>query len=79
MHRLLLLALVLFVPPSQAHPPGIIIDTDAGSDDFLAIAFLLSHPSVHIDAITIANGLAHVDAGARNLTRHPRAPGHWRW
>ncbi len=54
---------------TQAQPPGIIIDTDAGSDDFLAIAFLLSHPSVHIDAITIANGLAHVDAGARNLTR----------
>jgi pyrimidine-specific ribonucleoside hydrolase len=69
MHRLLLLALVLFVPLSQAQPPSIIIDTDAGSDDILAIAFLLSHPSVHVDAITIANGLAHVDAGARNLTR----------
>ena len=52
---------------AQTRP--IIIDTDAGSDDFLAIAFLLSHSSVHIDAITVANGLAHVDAGARNLTR----------
>src|ERR1035438_5148685 len=64
-----LLALALLAPLSQAQPPGIIIDTDAGSDDILAIAFLLSHPSVHIDAITIANGLAHVDAGTRNLTR----------
>jgi pyrimidine-specific ribonucleoside hydrolase len=64
-----LLVLALLTAPSQAQPPGIIIDTDAGSDDILAIAFLLSHPSVHIDAITIANGLAHVDAGARNLTR----------
>src|SRR5580704_8277195 len=60
-----ILAIALLTP----QPPGIIIDTDAGSDDILAIAFLLSHPSVHIDAITIANGLAHVDAGARNLTR----------
>jgi pyrimidine-specific ribonucleoside hydrolase len=33
----------------------------------MAIAFLVAHPSVHIEAITIANGLAHVDAGARNL------------
>lgn len=64
-----LLALALLVPLIEAQPPGIIIDTDAGSDDILAIAFLLSHPSVRIDAITTANGLAHVDAGARNLTR----------
>lgn len=65
----LLLTLALLATLARAQSPGIIIDTDAGSDDFLAIAFLLSHPSVHIDAITIANGLAHVDAGARNLTR----------
>jgi len=64
-----LLVLALFAALAQAQPPNIIIDTDAGSDDILAIAFLLSHPSVHIDAITIANGLAHVDAGARNLAR----------
>jgi inosine-uridine nucleoside N-ribohydrolase len=64
-----LLTLALLTPLARAQPPGMIIDTDAGSDDILAIAFLLSHPSVHIDAITIANGLAHVDAGARNLTR----------
>jgi len=61
--------LTLLAALARAQPPGIIIDTDAGSDDILAIAFLLSHPSVHIDSITIANGLAHVDAGARNLTR----------
>src|SRR5580704_8503099 len=60
-----ILAIALLTP----QPPGIIIDTDAGSDDILAIAYLLSHPSVHIDAITIANGLAHVDAGAHNLAK----------
>jgi inosine-uridine nucleoside N-ribohydrolase len=54
---------------AQTQTNSIIIDTDAGSDDLMAIAFLLAHPSVHIEAITIANGLAHVDAGARNLVR----------
>jgi inosine-uridine nucleoside N-ribohydrolase len=52
-----------------AQPRPVLIDTDAGSDDFMAIAFLLAHPSVRIEAVTVANGLAHVDAGARNLTR----------
>ncbi len=47
----------------------ILIDTDAGSDDFMAVALLLSQPAVAIDAITVVNGLAHVDAGARNMGR----------
>ncbi|MBZ5611558.1 MAG: nucleoside hydrolase [Acidobacteriia bacterium] len=47
----------------------ILIDTDAGSDDLMAIAFLLAHPSVRIDAITVVNGLAHPEAGARNIGR----------
>src|SRR5712692_1236705 len=54
---------------AQAQTNSVIIDTDAGSDDLMAIAFLLSHPTVRIEAVTIANGLAHVDAGARNLVR----------
>lgn len=68
LHRSLL-ALVLLTAAGQAQPPSIIVDTDAGSDDLLAISFLLSHPGVHMDAITVSNGLAHVDAGARNLAR----------
>jgi pyrimidine-specific ribonucleoside hydrolase len=47
----------------------ILIDTDAGSDDFMAVALLLSQPGIAIDAITVVNGLAHVDAGARNMGR----------
>ena len=47
----------------------IIVDTDAGSDDFMAIAFLLARPDVQVEAIVVVNGLAHVDAGARNLLR----------
>ena len=55
------------MPVALAQP--VLIDTDAGSDDFMAIAFLLSHPSVRIEAITVANGMAHVEPGARNLAR----------
>lgn len=61
--------LAFLVAIAQAQQPPLIIDTDAGSDDLMAISFLLAHPSVHIEAITVADGLAHVDAGARNLAR----------
>lgn len=47
----------------------IVIDTDAGTDDFMAIAWLLSLRGVHIEAITVVHGLAHVKEGARNLRR----------
>jgi pyrimidine-specific ribonucleoside hydrolase len=47
----------------------VIIDTDCGHDDLTAIAFLLARRDVHIEAVTIANGLAHVQAGAANVAR----------
>ncbi len=59
----------MFLCAASAQSAAIIIDTDAGSDDIMAVALLLSHPSVQIDAITVVNGLAHVDAGARNIGR----------
>lgn len=48
---------------------AVIVDTDAGSDDLMAIAFLLSRPDIHVEAITIENGMAHVAAGGRNVLR----------
>jgi len=57
-----------FVLAAQAQHP-ILIDTDAGTDDLMAIAFLASHPSVRIEAVTVVNGLAHPDAGAKNIVR----------
>jgi inosine-uridine nucleoside N-ribohydrolase len=63
-----LAALFFAVALANAQGP-IIVDTDAGSDDFMAVSLLLSHPNVTIDAITVVNGLAHVDAGARNMGR----------
>jgi pyrimidine-specific ribonucleoside hydrolase len=55
-----------FVLAAQAQHP-ILIDTDAGTDDLIAIAYLASHASIRIDAITVVNGLAHPEAGARNI------------
>jgi inosine-uridine nucleoside N-ribohydrolase len=59
---------VLLTARLAAQSP-VIIDTDAGSDDLMAIAFLLSRKDVKIEAITIADGLAHVPAGAANVLR----------
>jgi pyrimidine-specific ribonucleoside hydrolase len=63
------LCLLLMGVAAWAQTTPILIDTDAGSDDFMAVALLLSDRSVTIDAITIANGLAHVGPGARNMGR----------
>jgi inosine-uridine nucleoside N-ribohydrolase len=53
----------------------VIIDTDAGTDDLMAIAFLLSRKDVKIEAIAIVDGLAHVPAGASNVLRLLRLAG----
>jgi purine nucleosidase len=47
----------------------IIIDTDAGTDDILALAYLLSQPDANIEAITVVDGLAHARQGAQNMKR----------
>jgi pyrimidine-specific ribonucleoside hydrolase len=59
---------LLFLTLGASAQP-LIIDTDGGSDDLMAISFLLAHPTVRIEAITVVNGLVHVDAGARNMVR----------
>src|SRR5712675_954796 len=50
-------------------PRTVIIDTDAGSDDMMAIAFLLSRPDIRVEAITVVNGEAHVHSGGTNVLR----------
>jgi len=61
-------ALILASLFAQASPP-LIVDTDAGVDDYMAIAFLLSRGDVHIEAVCLAIGLSKVEAGVRNITR----------
>jgi pyrimidine-specific ribonucleoside hydrolase len=71
----LLLLLFFYGVAARAQPrPAssqrvVIVDTDAGSDDLMAIAFLLSRPDIRVEAITIVNGVAHVQAGGRNVLR----------
>ena len=50
-------------------PRTVIIDTDAGADDLMAVAFLLSRPDIRVEAITVVNGNADVSAGGRNVLR----------
>src|SRR5260370_39147217 len=61
--------LMVLLAASLAAQSPVIIDTDAGSDDLMAIAFLLARKDVKIEAITIVDGLAHVPAGAANVLR----------
>lgn len=45
----------------------IIIDTDMGADDRMAILYLLNRPDVKVQAITVTGtGLAHAEPGATN-------------
>src|ERR1700722_17790776 len=51
-------AILAQTPP---HPAplrrAVIVDTDAGADDLMAIAFLLCRPDIHVEAVTIENGM----------------------
>lgn len=57
---------VFAVPPAPSTTP-VIVDTDAGVDDLLALAFLLARNDVRIEAITVVNGVARVPVGAKNV------------
>jgi pyrimidine-specific ribonucleoside hydrolase len=60
---------MFMTPPAHARqaPVSVIVDTDAGPDDFLALAFLLSSTAVRVEAVTITTGLAHAEAGAAHI------------
>jgi len=64
-----LAVLLLGYAAATAQPRPLLIDTDAGSDDIMAVALLLAHSDFAVDAITVVNGTAHVDPGARNIGR----------
>ncbi len=59
----------------------LIVDTDMGNDDILALLFLMEHPGVDLQALTVVGtGLAHCDPGVRNalglleLSQSPPVP-----
>lgn len=57
------------------HNGSLLIDTDVGHDDVMAIAMLLA-AGVEIEGITIVNGLAHVENGAAIILRLLDLTGH---
>lgn len=75
MHRAiaLLLASFLVLGSAQVRAPElarrVIIDTDAGTDDLLALLLLLGRTDIEIEAVTVVNGLAEVQHGARTVRR----------
>src|SRR5918999_2829522 len=47
-------------------PRHVIIDTDPGVDDALALILALQSPELCVDAITTVSGNVHVDMGTQN-------------
>ena len=46
----------------------VLVDTDMGNDDVLALLFLMEHPGVTLDAVTVVGtGLVHCEPGVRNV------------
>lgn len=50
-------------------PRPVVVDTDLSFDDYVALLYLLQHPGVDVQAITVVNGVAHVGPGLENLRR----------
>ena len=49
-------------------PRPIVVDTDLGADDVMALLFLLESPAVDVRAITVSGtGLVHCDPGVRHV------------
>lgn len=70
----------LSVKPSD-HPFPVVIDTDCGLDDMMAIVYLVKNPRADVKGITtVGDGLSHWEYGAKNvlnvleLIGHPRIP-----
>jgi len=68
--RVLLLLLVTAVSAlSQTAPKKIIIDTDPGTDDALAILLALNSPEVQVQAITLVPGNVTAQMGLQNALK----------
>lgn len=66
--KILLSILLMSVHFTSPMGKNIIIDTDVGPDDLMAIAYLLAHPKASIQAITIAGtGLSNREKGQQNI------------
>lgn len=66
---LLLLLLAAVSAASQTQPKKIIIDTDPGTDDALAILLALNSPEVQVQAITVVPGNVTAQMGLQNALK----------
>lgn len=69
------LTLLLLFPCFAWMQIPLIIDTDAGADDLIALLWLMRQPEIKIEAVTIGQGLAHPAAGAESVLRVLEAGG----
>ncbi len=53
----------------QNHPIPVIIDTDGGVDDALALIMALNSPQLDLKAVTVVAGNINVDQAANNVLR----------
>lgn len=68
MLRIVVLLLLLMMSQLASAAKHFIVDTDAASDDVIAILYLLQRPDIKIDAITIVgNGEVPCSSAVRNL------------
>jgi inosine-uridine nucleoside N-ribohydrolase len=57
-------------PATAANSHAVIVDTDLGADDIIALATLLRAPTVDVLAVTVSGtGLVHCPAGSRHVLR----------
>lgn len=69
MQRTLVIILSFFTASVFAKQP-VIVDTDMGADDAIAILYLLQQPQIDVKAISVVGtGLAHCQRGADNAKR----------
>jgi inosine-uridine nucleoside N-ribohydrolase len=54
--------------PAKTRRP-VIVDTDLSIDDYVALLYLLQHPGIDVRAITVVNGMVHVQSGIQNARR----------
>jgi pyrimidine-specific ribonucleoside hydrolase len=55
-------------PDQSDRPTPLVVDTDGGSDDAMALLYLMQDPGVEVAAITVSGtGLVHCPVGASNV------------
>jgi pyrimidine-specific ribonucleoside hydrolase len=55
-------------PEATDRVVDLVVDTDVGSDDIMALLYLAQRPDVRLRAVTVSGtGLAHCEAGVRNV------------